>query len=163
MRKFIEMLKNSECNGADLANEASRICNVLCLSTEKIVSEIRESSEASNVFLNFIALPWIGKLYEMEQKGLYDGRNEIAVKTGAALYKTSVQLDFVSCKPTDLNNDFVLAMSREHRTIQQSFSGIVFQYLAKSLEEKGMLAKVDGFMSLEGFPYGVWREGLPLI
>ena len=94
---------------------------------------------------------------------MYDARNEMAIKIGAALYKTLVQLDFISCKPADRSKDFVAGMSREHRTIQQSFSGIVFLYLTKVLAGKGMLADADELMSLEGFPYGVWREELSLI
>lgn len=163
MRKFVEMLKEPECNGADLVNEASRMCSVLCLGTERIMDEIKENTETSDVFQDRIALPWIMQLYEMAQDRMYDARNEMAIKIGAALYKTLVQLDFISCKPADRSKDFVAGMSREHRTIQQSFSGIVFLYLAKVLDGKGMLAEADELMSLEGFPYGVWREELPLI
>lgn len=163
MRKFVGMLKDPKCNGADLANEASRMCNVLRLDTEKTVTEVREDNESSEIFLNQIALPWVIKLNEMAQSEKYDDRNEMSVTIGAAFYRVASQLEYLPCRLTAWSKDFVEGMSREHRTIQQTFSGIVFLYLAKELEERGTLPKVDEFMSLEGFPYGLWREGLPLI
>lgn len=147
---FLEQLAAGETPGKHLAETAIRMVNgpAPC---ERIASLICEDRKARAAFRP-IAYAWIMQLGEMEKEGLYDGCNENAVRTGAALCRTGR----VKAADDAAAASFAAAMSLKDRTSQQLFSGVVFRFLSEdvSLWE---LVELNIAMAHQGYPEGSWH------
>lgn len=145
-----------------LCNEISDMVNTLSFKPEKFVEAVLTDSLSRETFLQ-IALLWIDKMSNTKE---FDKRNEYSievskkiaelenVKSAIAFYRkmfTDENLkDFNFSKCTSVDSFFKTAvrvrcpipvivveyMSREHRTIQQTFSSLVFYFLLKSGGER---------------------------
>ena len=146
---FLEQLATGETPGRELAETAIRMVNgpAPC---DRIATLIREDRKARAAFRP-IACAWIMRLGEMEKEGAYDGCNENAVKTGAALCRTAR----VKTADDAAAASFAAAMSLKDRTSQQLFSGVVFRFLSEDIS-LWELVELNIAMAHQGYPEGSW-------
>lgn len=145
-QKIIEMLQtgcldNSIYENFDISQgeilykELSNFLNALNFKFKDLADGISKTDIAKAYFVE-ICEEWICYLEFLYQNKSYDARNEESVDKGHILYSNS-QLNKNVCsfnnleeKSIEFLDNYVLyKMSREHRTIQQSFSKLVFYYL----------------------------------
>lgn len=92
---------------------------------KQIHDEICKNNTARENF-ELIAENWIQMLAKQKSCCMFDGRNEYACMIGEKLNPFLARKEI----PTTIQL-FSEEMSREHRTLQQSFSSLVFLYIAK--------------------------------
>lgn len=150
---FVQKLAEENVDGTELATLAGSMVNS---------NAIQKQPNARKNFEK-IALSWIHELYDMKLRDAYDGRNEFSVRIGAVLYNfLPIVAPRFKYELSPIGMQFSAKFSREHRTLQQSFSSIVFSFLSKQLTTKEA-ESVDNYMSGYGYPDGCWRRRLPFI
>ena len=161
-KMFVQKLSEENANGTELSTLAGSMVNTFGLDVEGISNAIQDQPTARKNFAK-IALSWIHELYDMKLHDAYDGRNEFSVWIGAVLYNClPIVAPRFKYELSPVGMEFSVKFSREHRTLQQSFSSIVFRFLSKQLtdeEEK----TIDDYMGSYGYPDGCWRKRLPFI
>ncbi len=107
--KFLSDVSNT------LNSDKSVICNAI----------ISASSYESNYMIQFIELGfvWINELAAVHKSKRYDLRNEYSCDVASYLIKNQF---ITNCKNEAYYTKITSKLSQEHRTIQQSISGIFF-------------------------------------
>ena len=135
-------------NGEKAAMDISDFVNSFTFDGKGFITEIEKREDTK--YLN-IAYLWLFMLHIQNVLNMYDERNEYSVKIGDKLF--SILHDEISdmikngftenslkaeYDKEDSSQEllFVKKMSREHRTLQQSFSGLVFEGLTKYPNKK---------------------------
>lgn len=140
---FINLENHEQINGHKLADEFDDYVNSLSCDNEAAVNAMLKAENVE--YYKNLSIAWIKKLHEMYNNRLYDGRNEYACKLGNAIY--NAMAEYMSYTEDISVNDFVTTMSRNHRTLQQSFSSIVFLFLSKIYEkELGTIEEMQRFI-----------------
>ena len=145
-KKFLEMLNDDNINEKKAASIISNMINAFVINTFDIFCEI-EHDEKLKKNMDALSRAWI--LSEAECYCLrdnYDGRNVIACKL-CQDYKEANKIDEENGIWAKVANRF----TREHRTLQQSFTRFVFKYLEFSdpdFYDKIKSAGYDGIPSL---------------
>lgn len=92
---------------------------------------------------------------------VYDGRNEEAVMIGDLLADgLAVYAPSVLAVTPEWSRVFANSFSREHRTLQQSFSCVAYRFLSRLMQPKELEA-MDAYMQTNN--QNNWRYRLPLI
>lgn len=158
---FVELLK-TDYNPKEMAEKISYVVNSFTISTKEIIRSII-SSEVANRKMNEISYFWIriiGSLYENPHS--YDDRNKQAYKICNKLLKCESEnlilrntkdldsRDVNNHMPESTNAAFqtALYLTREHRTLQQTFTGLVFSYLTETCPEFVRLSEKAGYGKL---------------
>lgn len=107
----------------EIASDFMRIVNNFSFNPKQLAEELGNSKEMKK-----LAYHWLVVL--SSNSYMTDGRNEIAAKKGKEL----AEIPFIKSKLENLKDDMkmikiALEISREHRTLQQTFSGFVFYYI----------------------------------
>ena len=142
--KFVEDIKTLYEEKKDLeevVRNLSLMLNCFGVSKKEIAEAIIRDSEASEN-MREISRRWIQILMFQEAAGFYDGRNEYSVKLAGEIAEKlridmdeTIERDLRSYKRSADPIDYICcAMHFEHRTLQQTFSGIVFGFLSISEE-----------------------------
>jgi hypothetical protein len=124
----------------DFVESATDLVNNFSFEADKTDAAILNDEVLCGAFRPIVMM-WIRTLAELYDKGWYDGRNEFSCQIGKKVISTAVGKKVVECgvvKP-DINpifNEIENKMSRQHRTLQQSFSALCFHFLYNSISEK---------------------------
>lgn len=140
---FINLENYEQINGHKLADEFDDYVNSLSCDNEAAVNTMLKAENVE--YYKKLSIAWIKELHEMYTNQLYDGRNEYACKLGNAIY--NAMTGYIEYAEGNASvNDFVAIMSRNHRTLQQSFSSIIFLFLSKAYEnELGTVEEMQYF------------------
>lgn len=122
-------------------NDLSMVLNSFSFVYKDIYEEIVSSDNSRKVFEN-IAYALLFKMSEFYNSGRYDGRNEYACFTATKLVRTYMVLENGEYNRTNDKNAwskadsfigdiFAFNFASEHRTLQQTFSKLVFYFLYK--------------------------------
>ncbi len=130
-------LKNAASQ--EIASYFSHEVNNLFFKPDTIAEEQKESKQMKD-----LDICWIKTLSGCEYKT--DLRNEAAAETGRRL----AEIPFIAKKINLINNpkmeDVAKKMAMDHRTLQQTFSGLVFYhlFLTSSKRDSQTLIKIMG-------------------
>ena len=139
-------------NEKELQKAVSRFVNSFSFDHKELVAEIQQSEPANANFRKIVAW-WVTCLACMQNFNYYyDGRNEIAVRKGTEISNHPAFLAFQKQVLGDIDATFEVSKmfkswnaqkldgltfcqceTRDHRTLQQSFSKIVFYYLNETV------------------------------
>lgn len=113
-----------------IVKEFMRIVNNFSFKPKELAEELKKSKEMRQ--LDFYWLVTISSSNYMT-----DGRNEIAARKGREL----AEIPFIKKKMEKLPDDMyklniALEISREHKTLQQTFTGFVFYHILLTSTEK---------------------------
>ena len=165
--KIIDGFKK-DMTGAVMAELFTDYVNVMVFSPHEMAERFFEEDGRTKRKFTNLCLLWVYKLNYLAEVDTqrYDGRNKYSVDTGNLLYHevkeyidsmfTDKELNSVKkyrlnskdeyYKDTDVNfeESFVQYMSLCHRTLQQTFSGIVFHWLVNLPEDLSSIYQVIG-------------------
>ena len=119
----MELLKKGTVN--EIVKYFSNKVNDLCFKPQKICLELKESQE-----MKILTYYWIYILSQDTYR--FDGRNEYSSQIGKKLYQIPFikeQIDYLLIYSDEKMKLVAEKMSYEHRTLQQSFSSIIFYHL----------------------------------
>lgn len=157
-QKFIDFLDENDFSEIDtkqipkeILDIFSGMANCLIFPFEKMCDLILQSPQATENFCS-IAYNWLFMLNKMYIQQRFDLRNQYACVTANKLLKTPAKISAIpyvieehyvdnSCfwdecaTDTPVGEFFAKKMAKEHRTIQQTFSELVFYFVYK-MEEK---------------------------
>lgn len=107
----------------EIAREFMRVTNNFSFDRKGLAEELRNSKEMKK-----LALHWLVIL--SSDNYMTDDRNAIAARKGKEL----AEVPFLKRKLANLKDDvkmvkICMEISRDHRTLQQTFSGFVFYYI----------------------------------
>lgn len=107
----------------EIAREFMRVTNSFSFDRKGLAEELRNSKEMKK-----LALHWLAIL--SSNSYMTDDRNAIAARKGKEL----AEVPFLKRKLANLKDDvnmvkICMEISRDHRTLQQTFSGFVFYYI----------------------------------
>lgn len=157
-RKKVERLVSLFCNEV----------NSFSYKTKDIADELAEDRYVKNIFLEMCE-SYVISLHLSFINRFYDDRNRIAVERGNRLYHLGIsnsgltegiEKEIKSCRPINLPSYFAALMSREHRTLQQSFSSIVF-YMLYTYGRQTLRKEIDKAIKRNELYSDFWR--MPLI
>lgn len=128
MKKHAEILKSLRMKkGDDLFKSVDGVINNVCFTPYALVSDIL-SDEDTNRSFGKIATHWLKTQSENEY---FDARNQYSVETAKNI-TSSENLNNALTPVTDDDTwvkEFCDKMNKNHRTLQQTFSSVVFYYL----------------------------------
>ena len=151
-RLFVEMVSDimdwKKVDGEEKKKKKriiSDMVNNMCFNPNDVVKAIRDDGVAT-WNMTAIAARWIQLLDWQYKKNLYDGRNEYSVAFSQTLMQNEVVNRIVSKygfkeindemfmpRAINMNPSFfsfvALSMAMDHRTLQQTFSKLVFYFL----------------------------------
>lgn len=163
MEKFYELLNigiHDTGEARTLAYEATELVNSLTVDTESIAKTILQDRGIAGTFLPF-AYAWVEKLSKMYIANQFDARNRYSCLVGYKLMADNGIAKLAKgSSGMSVLNAFCELMSREHRTLQQQFSSVVFYFICQNLIEDACW-QPDSFESL-GLPYPDFCE-VPMI
>lgn len=114
----------------EIAREFMRVTNSFTFDCKKLEEELRSNKE-----MKCLALYWLSILKSPDYRT--DDRNAIAARKGSEL----AEIPFLKKKLETLKDNEKMVkicseISRDHRTLQQTFSGFVFYYILRMSTEK---------------------------
>lgn len=136
----------SDYKGEELAEKVEDFVNNYTFDQSGFVEEIKTREDKEKILP--ILLFWILKLKIINDCKRYDLRNEYSVIIGKKIYKIlHNEINDMYNKTSKSIREgvcFIEAMSKAHRTLQQSFSGLIFESLLcfPELKEK-LLIELD--------------------
>jgi hypothetical protein len=136
METAIESLGGKDAEKARL--DMSMACNTYGLSTDVFLELMKSQKPKVKKLWTMICWHWITNLSKNHLDNELDARNKQACYTGYRIYQSSIYRD----EPLTILFDesfisvFIRKMARDHRTIQQSFSSLVFAWLDYLATEK---------------------------
>lgn len=146
---IINALEKINFPGGLIADIVSDLTNTMTYRGDNFADAMTDADEDIQSTFTDISLLWLRKLNDFNTQGYYDGRNEDSVKTAVKLWKilkdipiegnamkeidecTSSQSSVKGDWELDFRAGFVIYFSMEHRTLQQTFSGLVFDWIGK--------------------------------
>lgn len=159
MFSFFKSIVNTD-DAIMAAELTSKAVNSFSFQPEKEGDTILKAPKLRRAFLPY-AYAWMAQLSDMYKHSRYDGRNEAACKTAWDLkchfpaFREGVEdwARVTTCKT------FNAAMEREHKTLQQTFSGLCLYVITQDLLEKDE-AHMETLGEI-GYDFDFWN--LPLI
>jgi hypothetical protein len=148
--KEMVLTLKEEKNPSKLARIMQDFVNKLIVDIDGFVEALKKEEESVKIRFATISLLWVKKLNFYKKEEWYDLRNEYSVETCEKIQHL-LGNDLESFMPDyqgfideeqEIENFeilFVEEMGRAHRTLQQTFSGIVFKWLRdmhESLEDE---------------------------
>lgn len=126
--KLVDVInqKNNPEAAVAAAKEASAACNVLTPDYDDMIRQIFEACDKNAIW--HFCMAWCRTLSEQYHGQQFDGRNEYSTKVGSLLIPALCKEPFI---PTVSELEFCDNFKRTHRTIQQSFSSLVFRMIRK--------------------------------
>jgi hypothetical protein len=131
-----------EQNPIELAEKMDDFINNFTADTEGFFKALKEEDELVKVRFSTISLLWLKKMNHYIEADWYDLRNKYSVETSQQLSRIlgenllNFQPDYTGYidreneeEDQTFEVDFVEKLSRTHRTLQQTFSGMVFHWL----------------------------------
>ena len=118
--------------------DMSMACNTYGLSITEFLALMKNQKPKTKKLWTMICWHWIARLSKNHLDKDFDPRNEQACYTGYRIYHSSIYAD----EPLAVLFDegfisiFIRSMAHDHRTIQQSFSSLVFAWLDYLAAEK---------------------------
>lgn len=113
----------------------SDICNFLLSTSFNLFYDFRElvtrlsENEKAKENMEALSAEWVRVLHKQREEHRYDARNEYSVFIGEELY------DLYQSEPWMEGNSIFREIANEmgfqHRTIHQTFSGLIFEFLNK--------------------------------
>lgn len=133
----------NECNnGSMVAGTVSDFVNSYSFDSAGFVKEMIAQPKKTQILFTNTCFVWIDKLSRLLKEDRYDERNKYSVETADKIKKLlGEKLEKITAKYKGYNLSgycdeklpfelmFTESMSREHKTLQQSFSSIVFRWL----------------------------------
>lgn len=139
----------SEENPATSADQMDRFTNNMSADIEGFIEAMKKAPEEVKTRFSTISLLWIKKMTKLHEGDWYDLRNEYSAKTSVEISnllgdslatfhpKYEGYVDRYSEEDFSFEVDFVEEKARTHRTLQQTFTGMVFQWLVVMGEVSG--------------------------
>lgn len=114
----------------EISNEFMRVTNNFSFDRKGLAEELRNSKEMKQLDLHWLVIL-------SSDNYMTDDRNAIAARKGKEL----TEVPFLKRKLANLKDDvkmvkICMEISRDHRTLQQTFSGFVFYYILITATEK---------------------------
>ncbi len=141
VQKLVKSLnRNIDDMRKNVTETVSIVCNMVnCfgVNAEEVATALAEFPTVRKKFLEYCQA-WILWLNFAYKKNMYDGRNEIACRRGADIfiiigfsvpYVNDVEKSFKDWHSNIEAELFAIKMGNEHKTLQQTFSQIVFYML----------------------------------
>ena len=156
---FLEFLQKEYLTEKDIivfANKMENAVNSFGFPKKQVCDLIFQNENSIRHFLD-ISLGWIQDLTERKE-WQYDGRNEASVKLAREIMN-GVENIF---EPLDSAKIFVREANKWHRTLQQTFSGLVFCFLDK-IKISEELEEISKNINKIKEKYGDKWYGLPMI
>lgn len=142
---FIEALQTEE-SPKKMAEIISQFVNNLSLDSTQFIDELMSAPKIARMRFSTFSILWLRKLLFFKEMGFFDLRNQYSVETGAKLYQQLGELleqfhpeyegvvTFEELKKEKGEGLFfesivIEHVAMDHRTLQQSFSGLVFHWL----------------------------------
>ena len=128
MKKYMEVLKSLRMKkGIGLFNSLDGVINHICFTPYGLVADILSNEDTKHSF-GKIATCWLKMQSKNEH---FDDRNQYSIETAKAIMSSEgVEEVLAPVEDDDVwVKEFCEKMSKNHRTLQQTFSGIVFYYL----------------------------------
>ena len=157
--KLVDMLSsNSEINPEELCLIISDVVNSFIRPSKELIEKICENPKASSR-MSQISWYWIKAVNMYYENEIYDDRNHFSCERCNQIYHSPTGNNYINeYTPAYNEDDFnysiksllgkripeylvSLCMCREHRTLQQTFTGLVFTYLTKTSEEFRTMTK----------------------
>lgn len=175
VKGIVRAFKNTSLPGGLVADVVSDMTNTMTFRGEGFAESMRDASDEVKALFTDISLLWLMKLNYFNDIKYFDSRNEFSVEMAVELWKvfkdtpvvgtasqeiieyTQSQSNVLLDSDLDFRAGFVIYFSMEHRTLQQTFSGLVFNWLKNmsvSSEVKDKLIKLE-----ERKPY-FWKTPL---
>lgn len=142
-QEMVNIFANEE-NPTASAEQMDRFTNNLSADIEGFIEAMKEAPEEVKARFSTISILWIKKMTKLHESEAYDLRNEYSAETSVELsrllgdalatfhpeYTGYVDRFQLTEEDFPLEVDFVEEKARTHRTLQQTFSGMVFRWLA---------------------------------
>ena len=130
MEKDFSKLTKEEVrdNTKNAVSLLSDICNNLFYDFRELVTRLSENEKAKGN-MEALSAEWIRVLHNQHEEHRYDARNEYSVSIGEELYSMYQSEPWMEGNP--ILREIAGEMSFQHRTIQQTFSGMIFEFLNK--------------------------------
>ena len=129
--------------------------NSFSLRNREFLEEMKVQEPKIRERWTLICLLWVLKLASFYENGFYDLRNAKSCEYGY-VFKNNFVGTFPDIKDYKFENDFVELMAKNHRTLQQNFSRLVFGwFIILSDEGKIPYGKLIEITSrqIESLPY----------
>lgn len=143
--KEMVVIFKEEQNPIALAEKMDDFVNNFTADLDGFVKALKEEDESLKVRFATISLCWIKKMNKYLEQDWYDLRNKYSIETSDKIrkilgeeldtfypkyngYLDSYYREEEEDQPFEV--DFVEKMARTHRTLQQTFSGMVFHWLS---------------------------------
>ena len=144
--KLVELLKTSE-DEKQISHEFSLVVNSFTISTKELIAAIK-ADDAANKKMQEIGYYWIRKSTTQD----YDDRNEIACRKCRELVEAEPAIKEKTEERKTLGYRVAELMARDHRTLQQTFTGFVFRHLSETDGFFNEAVKKAGYDSLGYLP-----------
>lgn len=159
VKEIIELLKKEE-NPEVVADAMENFINIMTFDKKEFIEALKNEEPSVMTKFTVLSLLWLKKMNHYYNMEYYDERNLYAVRESHHIcnqlgedFKNyanySGYLDnagYLKGQQADANKDFMFAirfvehLGRTHRTLQQKFSEIVFQWLS---EVKNVLTNME--------------------
>ena len=130
MEKDFSMMTKDEVrdNTKNAVSLLSDICNNLFYNFRELVTRLSENEKAKEN-MEALSAEWIRVLHKQREEHRYDARNEYSVSVGEELYSMHQSEPWMKENP--IFREIAGEMGFQHRTIQQTFSGLIYEFLNK--------------------------------
>ena len=130
MEKDFSMMTKDEVrdNTKNAVSLLSDICNNLFYNFRELVTRLSENEKAKEN-MEALSAEWVRVLHKQREEHRYDARNEYSVSIGEELYDLYQSVPWMKGNP--IFREIAGEMGFQHRTIQQTFSGLIFEFLNK--------------------------------
>lgn len=133
--------------------------NDFCFNAQKAAEYVYSRGTDFSVPMVKLAHKWVKKLAEQNEHGYYDGRNEYSVHIGAIINRYPLFTSFTTVADDEWMDAVVEIISKDHRTLQQTFSAMIFKLIQISYRSDENFAKY--IQDNLGYGEDWWR--MPLI
>ena len=130
MEKDFSIMTKEEVrdNTKNAVSLLSDICNNLFYNFRELVTRLSENEKAKEN-MEALSAEWVRVLHKQREEHRYDARNEYSVSVGEELYSMHQSEPWMKENP--IFREIAGEMGFQHRTIQQTFSGLIFEFLNK--------------------------------
>lgn len=125
---------NDPSDAHALSQEAALMVNTFSPGAAKLVETMLVDDDVREPFLE-LSLAWVEQLAAIYDEQSYDDRNEYACRVGAAIVALPAFAPYKNSEVSEVAKQFAKRFRHEHRTLQQTFSGVVFRFLQATLPQ----------------------------
>ena len=149
-QQFVDLLKERPVDRKLLCKTASFFLNAFGIHMDEMAAEI-EADAGAKALMDEISWHWINRAeIQSRVRWNYDDRNRLSYEICQNLCNTlsGEKIPTLASDEKCVGYELAVYMSREHRTIQQSFTGFVFTYLTATNEDFRKMTKEAGYNKL---------------